>query len=180
MNYIVVFLCAVHLLLNSGYERIANVLQIDSCTSICFEMVIPSGYSITRITSGTDLDDCILFHYPDGSYIFVSNGWSPNIKEILARYSYPEIAIPITNNTSGYYLSDDTEEKIDGIIGNPMPDSLFFKGFTVVSKCWSEKEFKDYCVGYKNVSIWKRKVFDMAISSFHRLDKDSIHAVISE
>ena len=132
-----------------------------------FEMRLPAGYLPLYVSSGTDIDEYWKFQYPDGSYIFVSNRWSPNVQEIMSKYHYPEMAIPITNNSTVCYKGSETvvsRPDIEGLY--TVPDSLFLEGFSLSARYWAEKEYKDYCVGYRNVSLSKRKAFNKAISSF--------------
>lgn len=149
-------------------EPVSEAIIVSDGIPMYFDIMIPSGYTITRVESGTDMDNYIVFSYPDGSFLFVSNKWSPNTESIVSKYHVPESSIPITNNDSGFYTDkNESDVFIDGVIGNPRPDSLIFKGHSLFAKYWGEKEYPDYCIGYRKVSYWNKNVFEASIDSFH-------------
>ena len=132
-----------------------------------FEMEIPKGYLPLYVSSGTDNDECWEFLYPDGSFIYVSNGWSPNVKEIISKYHFFEMAIPITNNGMVRYGSTSIVlAEADEDVVFLVPDSLALMGYSLFERNWAEKEYRNYCVGYRKVPFSRLKSFKKAIDSF--------------
>ena len=165
-----VFVISVCLFFIKGVEHISESIIIANGVSMCFDMTIPAGYTMTRVESGTDVDNYLIFSYPDGSYIYISNKWSPNTTNIVSKYHIPETSIPLTNNDSGYYCIDDESNGVilDRIMGNPLPDSLVFKGYSLKVRSWGEIEYPDYCIGYQKAAIWNTNKFEESIRSFQK------------
>ena len=165
-----ILLVVLGLLIPSHAARISGVI-FSYAGDVSFSMMVPPHYS-TYHSIVLDADELYQYEYRDNSFLYVCNhiNYSPNglnFEELMSKDSL-YFLLPLTNNpmlSFGTGLPSGTFIEDSGSFAMA-EDSLCISGYNRSSKYWKEIQYKDVCIGYKNVPKRKKGVFDECLASF--------------